>query len=193
MKLRLLLLTLVLVGSALVVGWLFDEQSVLSPTRDDFKIPDNIDYYLSRVDYRAMNEQGKLNYRLQTPYLEHYIREDTSQIEQPRFHFLGEPSQWKIRSGKASLQHRAERFELTQKVELQRESTIDPLRLNTSLMILLARDKIVDIPQPLTLKTPTLQLQAKSAQIHMSQDLYQFSGVRATYQPVARDTLHEDS
>ncbi len=193
MKLRLLLLTFLLVGGALVIGWLFDKQSMLAPTRDSFQIPDNIDYYLSQVDYRAMNEQGKLNYRLQTPYLEHYIREDTSLIQQPRFQFLGEPAQWMIRSQKASLQHREERFELTRQVELKRESRLNPLRLSTSLMILLARDKIVDIPQPLKLTTPTLALQADSAKIHMDRELYQFSGVKATYQPVAREPLHEDS
>lgn len=193
MKPRLLLLTLLLIASALLVGWFYDEQSALTQAREELQIPDNIDYYLSQVDYRAMNEQGQLNYRLQTPYLEHYIREDSSHIQQPRFQILGQPAQWDIRAEQAILQHREERFELKHRVELRRQSGSEPLQLDTALMILLARDKIVDIPQALTLKTPTLDLQADSALMHMENELYQFTGVKATYQPVARESLHDES
>ena len=193
MKPRLLLLILLLIGGALLIGWFYDEQSAMTQAREELQIPDNIDYYLSQVDYRAMNDQGQLNYRLQTPYLEHYIREDSSHIQQPRFQILGQPSQWDIRAEQAILQHREERFELKHQVELRRQSGSEALQLDTALMILLARDKIVDIPQALTLKTPTLDLQADSALIHINNELYQFTGVKATYQPVARETLHDDS
>lgn len=193
MKARWLLLVVVLIVSALFIGWLYDGKLGTAPQQADFQIPDNIDYYLSQVDYRAMDEAGKLDYRLQTPRLEHYIRQDISSIEQPRVELIGTASHWRLRASQATLQHQQERFELVDQVTLKRQSVHDPLRLDTSLMILLARDKLLDIPQSLTLQTATLDLQADSAKIYMDTDLYQFEGVKATYQPVSRDTSHDDS
>ncbi len=188
MKLRLLLATLILIAAALLIGRYVDRQRILPGEGDNLSMPDNIDYYLSQVDYRAMNDQGRLNYHLRTPHLEHYIREDISRIEQPELELFSDQSHWSLQSGKGTLQHQQEQFELTRAVVLKRQSPRNPVQLNTSEMQLLARVNIVHIPQPLTLKTPTLDLQADSARIHLNRDQLFFSNVKATYQTSTGDS-----
>ncbi len=183
MKVRLLFLTLLLIGSALIAGWFFNLQPLQETNQQALQIPDNIDYYLDQVDYRAMNDQGKPHYRMQAKRLEHYIREDVSQIEQPRFQLNGAASNWKVQSNKATLQHRQQRFELQRQVVLKRQSPDNPMRLNTQLLILQPQQDRVDIPQPLTLQTTVLSLQAASAQLNMKTDQYRFAAVKATYSP----------
>ncbi len=183
MKVRLLFLTLLLIGSALIAGWFFNLQPLQEANQQALQIPDNIDYYLDQVDYRAMNDQGKPHYRMQAKRLEHHIREDISQIEQPRFQFNGSAANWKIQARKATLRHRQQRFELQQQVQLQRQSADHPMRLKTQMLILQPQQNRVEIPRPLTLHSNALTLQAASARLNMKTDHYRFVAVKATYSP----------
>jgi len=183
MKARLLFLILLLIGSALIAGWFFNLQPLQNTPSQVLQIPDNIDYYLDQVDYRAMNGQGKLHYKMQAARLEHYIREDVSQIAQPRFQLNGDNARWQIQSETATLQHRQQRFELQQQVLLRRQSTASPMRLQTHLLILQPEQNQADIPQHLTLQSASLSLQAASAQLNMKTGQYRFNRVKATYSP----------
>jgi len=175
-----LLTVLALVSLAIGIGWFYDRK--LEPaTTDALLLPDNIDYYLSKVNYRAMNLQGTIHYQLRSPYLEHYIREDTSHIQQPDIQLNGEVSAWQIRATKGILKHTEEIFELKQKVEMLRDSIVDPMRLNTELMVLRPQTNLVEIPSALTLISSQLQLQASSAMLDIDKNRYQFTRVKATH------------
>ena len=171
---------LVLVSIAIGIGWFYDRRLVPATT-DALLLPDNIDYYLSQVNYRAMNQQGTIHYQLRSPYLEHYIREDISQIQQPDIQLNGEQSAWQIQAAKDTLQHREEVFELQQKVEMLRSSVVDPMRLNTELMVLRPQTNLIEIPAALTLISSQLQLQASSAMLDIDKSQYQFTRVKATH------------
>jgi len=192
MKIHYFLAIVIFIVTALGIGWFYDEKLPLG-SRDDFQVPDNIDYYLSQVNYRSMNEQGSLHYLLTTPYLEHYIREDISHIQRPNIRFNGNRSTWLMQSLTATLTHRQELFELQQQVELKNDSHADPLLLNTDLMILKPRDNIIEIPLALTLLSNNLDLKAESARIDMNNNQYRFHAVKAVYQMTKPVRNYEDS
>jgi hypothetical protein len=55
--------------AAIAIGWLYEPKITIS--RPDLEIPTNIDYFLSGVQYKSMNDQGNLDFMMQSPYLEH--------------------------------------------------------------------------------------------------------------------------
>lgn len=182
MKPGYLLAVIIFVSAALGLGWFFDEQTSQAPT-STLEVPDNIDYYLSNLKYRSMNQQGSLHYLLQSPYLEHFIQQDISRLQQPTMQFYGDNSEWLIQAKTGRLQHKEELFELLQQVELQRNSPQQPLLLTTDIMILKVHNNLIEIPQVMNLITNNLKLQAASAVLDIDQNHYQFRRVKATYKP----------
>lgn len=175
-----LLVIATLIIGALSTGWFFDTQSTLM-IESPLEVPDNIDYYLSGVRYRAMTTEGAIRYELDSPYLEHYIQEDISVIQQPFIDYRGTPQRWTLSANKGVLQHQSEVFELHQQVKLARIDDIDPLQLATERMILTTQDDLVVIPQEVVLSSRRLQLQANSATLDVTNNHYRFNGVKATY------------
>jgi len=173
---------ILMISIATGVGWFYDGR-ILPSTSSTLQLPDNIDYYLSKVNYRSMNEKGDVHYLLLTPYLEHYIREDISQIQQPEIQLNGDLSAWLIQATNGSLQHAEEVFELQQEVEMLRNSELDPMRLNTELLILMPRSNLIEIPQHLSLVSSRLNLKADSATLNIDENRYRFNRVKAIHRP----------
>lgn len=182
MKSSYLLITIMFISAALGIGWFFDNR-LPKIAINTLEVPDNIDYYLSNLKYRSMNQQGSLHYQLKTPYLEHYIQQDTSHLQQPNLQFYGDNSTWFIQAETGRLQHKEEQFTLLKQVELKRDSPQQPMLLTTDLMVLQARDNLIQIPQSMTLIASNLKLQAKSAVLDMNKNSYQFEQVNATFKP----------
>lgn len=178
--LHVLAIVLLIVG-ALSLGWFFDTQSPLL-IENPLEVPENIDYYLSGVRYRAMNGEGSIRYQLDSPYLEHFIQEDISVIRQPFIDYQGKPQRWTLSAQQGVLQHQSEVFELQEQVNLTRFDANDRMQLSTERMILTTQNDLVVIPQRLQLSTGSLQLQANSATLDVSNNQYRFNGVKATYQ-----------
>lgn len=162
------------------MGWFYDTRTPLH-TENPLQVPDNIDYYLSKVNYRAMNKLGRLHFRLQTPYLEHYIEQDISHIQQPIIDYYNNLDQWHVTALKGSLIHQTEVFQLNQQVSLTRLNPLQPMQLDTELMIFTTQTDQIDMPQPVTVTTDKLHLQADNAWMDMSKNRYRFNQVKATY------------
>ena len=167
---------------ALSAGWLVD-QPTLSEKNEPLIIPDNIDYYLSAVNYHVMNSEGTSHYRLRSPYLEHFIREDVSHIQHPDIDYNSDSSKWVMRSVKGLLQHQSEILELNQQAVVFRIDSDQPVKLASEKIILIPDADLIKLPEPLTLTSNELFLEADSAQMDLKTNLYQFQQVRATYQP----------
>ena len=168
------------IAGAVSIGWFFETRPSrlqLSP----LQVPDNIDYYLANFSYRALDENGSPHYELQSPYLEHFIREDISQIQQPFIIYQADPHQWRVSAEQGSLSHQQERLQLNQQVDLQRVSSQQPLQLTTEVMILETRSDQIELPEALTITTDTMILHADRASLDIHKNYYQFNQVRATY------------
>lgn len=179
MKTRFVFLVLSGTLLALVLGWFLDEEKVISMQKE-LEVPDNIDYYLSSVNFVAFNDQGSTRFRLQSPLLEHYIKEDTSQLTQPALDYYADTVQWKLSGQKGSFQHESEIFQLQDQASIRRINT-DPFILDSTLLIFESRTERLTIPHALHMKSPSLQLKAQSAVLDMKTSQYQFNGVMATY------------
>ncbi len=182
MKSNYLLIIIIFISAALGLGWFFDKQPA-DITSSSLEVPDNIDYYLSNLKYRSMNQQGSVHYLLNSPYLEHYIQQNISHLKQPDMQFYGDKSEWIIQAETGRLYHIEEQFELEHQVKLTRSSKLQPMLLTTSLMILKAQKDLIEVPQAMHVTTKNAKLQAASAVLSMDQNQYHFKGVSAIYKP----------
>jgi LPS export ABC transporter protein LptC len=169
------------IAIAAIVGWLFDFKKAPLP-QQLLQAPDNIDYYMKQVNYRAFDSRGLLQYHLRTPYLEHFIREDASHLQTPDLEYFADKEQWHARSNTAVLVHADEVLTFRQNVDLRRVQGAQPLELQSEVLILRSREEQMEIPVAMTLKQPGLHLQAQDALLDMKLKRHRFNGVKAVYQ-----------
>lgn len=181
MKASHILIILLVLIAALTAGWFIESRPTLS-IKAPLQVPDNIDYYLAEVSLRSYDDSGAPRYQLQSPYLEHYIREDLSRIDQPDIHYFAKNNQWQITADKGSLLHQNQVFSLSQQARLQRIDPLNPMLLTSDLMIFTPDTEQVEIPQALRIETNDLKLLADSATMDIKNNRHEFHRVKATYQ-----------
>ena len=76
-----IIMVLITVLGAIAVGWVYESRSNNNLARAELEIPTDIDFFLSQLNYRVFNSSGDLDYQLQSPYLEHFIKNDISRID----------------------------------------------------------------------------------------------------------------
>ena len=178
-------LLIVVVAIAVTAGWLFDPRSETTG-EPALQAPDNIDYYMTGVDYRAFDDQGRLQYRLHTPYLEHFIREDASHLQTPRIDYYAEDGRVQLESTSGVLNHPQDILDLRREVRLSRRHGAVPFELTSDALILHSADERIEIPAPLTLLQRGLTLHAADATLDMKTGQHRFSRVRATYEDMGK-------
>lgn len=162
------------------IGWFFDSQKVIIG-EDELQVPDNIDYYLAGVDYQAFNDQGLPRFHLKTPYLEHFILEDTSHLRQPSIDYYAQSGQWNLSAKTGTLQHKSEIFQLQQQASIRSFSSTDPFVVNSELMVFKSELERLEIPQQLAITSPRFKLKAASAVLDLKNNRHEFVRVKATY------------
>jgi LPS export ABC transporter protein LptC len=189
MKLRFLFMfTITLIG-AVVAGWFFD-RSNLPSVQNPLQIPDNIDYYLSGVKLKTYDQQGSPSYQLNTPYLEHFVVEDISIIQQPDIRYFSEKADWLMSAEQGKLIHQSEIIELQQKASIKRQQFNSLMHLTSEQMIFNPDQETVKFPVALRMQDEKLDLKAQSAMLDMKHEYHVFQRVNATYQTVK---THEPS
>jgi LPS export ABC transporter protein LptC len=181
MKLRFLLMFIVTLVGAIVAGWFFDRQN-LPIVQNQLQIPDNIDYYLSGVKLKTYNKQGSPGYQLNSPYLEHFVREDISLIQQPDIRYFSADADWLMAANQGKLIHQEDIIELQQKASIKRNQLNSPMLLTSEQMIFNPDQETVELPVALRMKNNQLDLKAQSAMLDMKHEHHIFQRVNATYQ-----------
>jgi LPS export ABC transporter protein LptC len=189
MKLRFLLMFLITLIVAVVAGWFFDRQN-LPIAQNPLQIPDNIDYYLTEVKMKTFDQQGSPSYLLNSPYLEHFVREDVSIIQQPDIRYFDKNADWIMTAEQGKLMHQSEIFELHQKASIQRNQTKGFMHLTSEQMIFNPDLETVKLPVALRMQDKNLDLKAQSAMLDMKNEHHIFQGVNAIYRT---DKTHEPS
>ncbi len=165
---------------ALGIGWFIDKPPILS-SKNPLQVPDNIDYYFSDLNFSAFGQDGELSYQLKSPYLEHYIREDTSQISAPDIRYFGDNNKWQLSAMQGLLQHKGEIFELIKQARIHRIDAKDPLILTSEQIIFTPDAEQVVVPQKLRVKTNSLNLHADYAVMNLKNNQHEFRRVKAVY------------
>jgi LPS export ABC transporter protein LptC len=189
MKPQFLFLFLMMLIIAVVIGWFYNRQ-ILPVAQNQLQIPDNIDYYLSGVKMKSFNEQGNTSYQLNSPFLEHYVREDISVIQQPDIHYFADNGDWSMSAREGKLIHKTDIYEFQQQVEIQRTHTSQAMQLTSEQMIFNPDKKTLKLPVALQMKTDRLDLHAASAMLDMKNEQHVFQRVNAIYETVK---AHEPS
>lgn len=183
MKPRFLFILMLALIAAVVAGWFFDRQS-LPLAQNPLQIPDNIDYYLTGVKLKSFDQQGLPDYQLNSPYLEHFVREDISIIQQPDIRYFSAQADWMMSAQQGKLIHQSDIIELQQKASVKRNQLDNSMHLTSEQMIFNPDLDTVELPVALRMQSNQLDLNAQSALLDMKHDHHVFQRVNATYQTV---------
>ena len=121
MKARVVILLLVLGLGAIAVGWVYESRLRQTIETRQLDIPDNIDYFLTNLNYRAMTSAGKVDFIFDSPRLEHFPRQDVSRIETPALQVFQDSELWLIDALHGEFAHRDNRLQLRDQVLVQKD------------------------------------------------------------------------
>ena len=106
---------------AIAAGWIYQSQTSISVAKSELEIPVDIDYYLSKVTYRVMNDEGNLDYRLRSPYLQHYKSEDISRLDAPEIDIYRNNEHWRVQATTAEMRHQENTLSLINDVAMEKQ------------------------------------------------------------------------
>ncbi|HEY5738845.1 MAG TPA: LPS export ABC transporter periplasmic protein LptC [Gammaproteobacteria bacterium] len=180
MKSRLTILIVVLGIGAVLLGWVYESQLRTRVETRELVVPDNIDYFLANLKFRAIDDHGKLEYALQSPRLEHFPRGDLSRIETPALQIYSPRDDWQVVALEGEFRHADNLLYLRRDVVMNREG-VDPLRLSTeSIRFEPARD-FVTTEAEVVIETHAGRIEAERASFDLAAGIYRFTRSSAVY------------
>ncbi len=184
MKSRVLVLILVLGLVAIAAGWVYESR--LRPREEPvaLTIPDNIDYFLTYLNYRATNDSGVLDYEFSSSRLEHYRRDDVSRIEAPSLQIYRDPDLWQVDALTGEFEHAANLLRLSRQVVMQKTGD-NPLELRTERIRFEPDRDLVASEASVTMRDSRSRVEAERAVFDLAGKVYRLSKTRAIY-------YHED-
>lgn len=185
MKPRILLSVLALGLAAIAAGWIYESRQKSVDADSEIEIPDNIDYYLTGMTLRAMNDDGRLDYSFSSPRLEHRPRNDTSYLETPSLQIFRNDEQWQVDSQQGRFQHEQNIMLLNRRVVMERAGP-DALRLTTQSVRFEPDQDRVTVDSPLTVVSGGTRIEAQSAVFDLDRQIYSMQKTSAIYH-------HDDS
>jgi LPS export ABC transporter protein LptC len=184
MNLRILVLVFILGIGAIAVGWVYESRLRTKIERADLVIPDNIDYYLTNLRYRAMKTDGNIDYEFNSPRLEHYPRTDVSIIEVPSLQIFRDRDHWQVDAINGELVHQDNIFHLRDQVVMQRHGN-NPLQMYGESISFEPDRDLVTSDAKISMRSKQARIDAEQAFLDLAGGVYRFNKTRATY-------YHED-
>ena len=175
------IITLVIaVLAAVAVGWVYEASSRNSLAQPELEIPTDIDFFLSQMKFRVFDKSGNLNYQLQSQYLEHFIKDDISRIQQPVIQVYRETGDWHVEAATGNILHQQEWLQLDDKVLMQKMGA-DPIQVRTESMLFKPDQDLVTIDAVLTIESSRAKISGENAVFDLSNESYSLKNTRATY------------
>lgn len=185
MNLRILVLVFVLGIGAIAVGWVYESQLGTKTERADLIIPENIDYYLTNLHYRAMKTDGNVDYEFNSPRLEHYPGTDVSVIEVPSLQIFRDSDHWKVDAIIGEFVHQDNILHLRDQVVMQKHGN-NPMQMSGESISFEPDRDLVTSDTKISMRSKKAHIEAEQAYFDLSGKVYRFNKTRATY-------YHEDS
>ena len=185
MRLRLLILVAVFGVAALAAGWVYERSLRAPEEKAELVIPDDIDYFLTNMNYRALDADGKLDFEFQTPRLEHFPYGDVSRIEVPSIQIQTSSDPWLVDSLAGEFQHANNLLRLTRQVVIQRHGESPMQVYSESVRFEPDRDLVTAETETLVV-IPQARIRADFAVFDLARKVYKFTGTHSVYK-------HEDS
>ena len=180
MKISSVFLLMSAIVIAVAAGWIYQSQSKVSETRVELEIPIDIDYYLSAVNYRVMNEQGLLDYRLKTPYLQHYRVDDISKIDTPVIDIFRKNQHWQVSAQSAEMLHKINTLKLVDDVLMEKQSE-EKMLVRAEVMHFESDLDQITGERDVRLINRNSQINADKAVFDLDKNIYRLTNTRAFY------------
>jgi LPS export ABC transporter protein LptC len=180
MKLRLLILVTIIGLAAVAVGWVYERSLRAPEEKVDLVIPNDIDYFLTNMNYRALNAEGKLDFQFYTPRLEHFPRNDVSRIEAPSMQIQTDTDPWLVDSLAGEYQHANNLVRLTQQVVMQRHGE-SPMQIYTESIRFEPDRELVTAESEILMVNPQARIRADFAEFDLARKIYKFTRTRSVY------------
>lgn len=180
MKSRILILLVIIGIAAVVVGWVYESRLRPQVEKAELIIPDNIDYYMTNLKYRAMTVAGDLDFEFKSRRLEHRLHTDTSHIEVPSLQIYRQSDHWQVDSLQGEYQHGDNLLRLHDQVVMQKQGD-DPLRLYTESIRFEPDRDLVTSESSILLQTRNARIEAEQAVFNLADKVYSLRKARAVY------------
>lgn len=180
MKLRLLIFILVLGVLAIAFGWIYESRLRAPAQPASLEIPDDIDYFLTDLNFRAVDADGRLDYEFESPRLEHRPLNDISLIERPALRIYRNAEHWRVSALQGELRHTENLIWLRRQVVMQKSGDV-PLELRTESMRFDPERNLVHSDSGVLLHSPRSRIEAESAVFDLAGNIYRLSRTRALY------------
>lgn len=180
MKARWLPLVIIFGIAAIAVGWIYQSQSRSESASSATSIPDNIDYYLTHLNYRTMTKAGNLNYEFQSIRLEHHNLDDISHITRPSLQIYRNSEFWQVDSILGMIEHQSNLLRLEQQVVMLKSGDKALKITSESIRFEPDRDLVIS-DSGVIVTTATARIKAEAASLNLADKIYSFKKTRAIY------------
>ena len=180
MKLRLFILVTIFGIAAVAVGWVYEHQLRAPEEKADIAIPNDIDYFLTNMNYRALNSSGVVDFEFYTPRLEHFPHNDVSRMQLPSMQIQTDSDPWLVDSLAGEYQHGNNLLRLTQQVVMQKQGE-SPIQIYTDSVRFEPDLDLVTTESETLMVNPQVRIQADSAEFDLARKIYKFTRTRSVY------------
>ena len=135
MKSRIFILVIILGFAAIAIGWVYESSLRPGEKQANLQFPDDIDYFLTDMHYRALDADGEPDFEFVTPRLEHYPHDDVSNLETPSIQIHDLSSPWQIDALTGEYRHADNLLQLNLVAFHDRNSPVE-LRLQFNVVFL---------------------------------------------------------
>ncbi len=180
MKSRLLIFIVLLGIAAVLIGWLYESRLRERIERAELIVPDDIDYFLTGLHFRAMDEHGALDYEFRSRRLEHRRVTDISDIEQPALEIYREGDRWQVDASRGEYRHRDNSLDLEERVVMQRLGA-RPLRLAGDRARFEPDLDRLSVAGNVVVVTEAAEIRAAGAEFDLAGGIYRLEKTRAVY------------
>lgn len=180
MKFRLLILIAVFGVAAVVAGWVYESRLRPPAVAQELEVPDNIDYFLVDLNYRAIDETGRLEYEFRSPRLEHYRRDDVSRIEVPSVDIFGDRGDWRVDALEGELRHAENLLRLSRQVVMMRTGP-QPLQVLTERIRFEPDRNLVSSEAAIVMLGNQGRIEAERGVFDLASGIYRFSNSKTVF------------
>ena len=180
MNLRMLVLVIILGIAAIALGWVYESRLRPQDEKAELIIPNNIDYFLTKLHYRAMNTQGTLDFEFNSPRLEHYPSTDVSDIAAPSLKIYREDDHWLVDALNGEFLHRDNLLRLRNQVVIQKLGD-NPFQMYTESIRFEPDLDLVTSEAKVLMRSNQAQIEAEQAVFDLAGKIYRFNKTHSVY------------
>jgi LPS export ABC transporter protein LptC len=166
--------------AAIAVGWIYESRSKATVAGSELEIPTDIDFFLRSMKYRVFDKSGQLSYLLQSPYLEHFIKDDISRIKQPVIHVYRAGGDWQINATQGDILHQTEWLRFDKNVIMQRLGG-DPVQIRSDSMLFKPELDLVSSGENVVIESDSAKITGNAAVFDLGTEVYSLKNTKAIY------------